>query len=99
MTAAKIANASVCLAKLSYLPRVESQSGTTATKYDLGNTVINDWKPAIQVFRNGQLCKKVSSSPADESEWTVADDGTSGITAITFGSAPNGDALTFQYVA
>ena len=96
---AKIANAAATIAKMGFSPRIEHASGSTATKYDLGNAVPSAWYGGIMVFRNGQMCKKVSSSPADSSEFTIADDGTGGITAVTFGGAPNGDLLSMQYFA
>jgi len=59
-------------------------NGSTSA-FNLSNRIQTAaWLDGAIVFRNGLLCKKVSSSPADTSEYTIADSG--GSTTITFGA-------------
>ena len=97
---AAILDDAVTLAKTGWLPYFESFNGTGATKYDLGRAVESTHFAGVKVFRNGMRCKKVASSPSDESEYTVANDGTSSVCAITFGSGvPSGDLIMVDYIA
>tara|TARA_Y100000593_G_scaffold24358_1_gene48614 strand:- start:13901 stop:15727 length:1827 start_codon:yes stop_codon:yes gene_type:complete len=95
---AKIQDDAVTIAKIGARRYTESQTGSGATKYDLGRTVDASFLDGVCVFRNGMRCKKVGSSPADASEYTVANDGSGGVCAVTFGSAPNSDSLIFDYL-
>ena len=96
---AKIADNAVTLAKTGWLPYFESFNGTTATKYDLGRAVESTHFAGVKVYRNGLRCKKVASSPSDQDEYTVANDGTGSVCAITFGAAPNGSTIMIDYIA
>jgi len=95
---AALGSNSVIIEKCGFRAYSESFSGTTATKYDLGRAVNSNFFDRVQVFRNGLRCKKVASSPADSSEYSIANDGTGSVCAITFGAAPNGDLIIADYL-
>ena len=95
---AALASGAVIIEKCGFRAYSESFSGTTNTKYDLGRAVNSNFFDRVQVFRNGLRCKKVASNPADNSEYTVANDGTASVCAITFGAAPNGDSVIVDYL-
>ena len=95
---AALALNAVIIEKCGFRAYTEAFSGTTATKYDLGRACNANFLDRVQVFRNGLRCKKVGSSPADSSEYTVANDGTGSVCAITFGAAPNGDSIIVDYL-
>ena len=97
VTAAKVADDSLGLVKMSFRPGTESFTGNAATKYDLAQTILAAFHDGVQVYRNGLRCKK-SGSPSDSSEYSVANNGTGGVTAITFGGAPNGDVVICDYI-
>ena len=97
VTAAKVADDSLGLVKMSFRPGTESFTGNAATKYDLAQTILAAFHDGVQVYRNGLRCKK-SGSPSDSSEYSVANNGTGGVTAITFGGAPNGDIIICDYI-
>ena len=90
VTTDKLANNAVLIGKMGMRPKSENFSGDgSATTFTLDQRIDNgsvDWKDIVKVFRNGQRCKQVGASPADESEYTVGDN-TSKAT-ITFGAAP-----------
>jgi|TARA_R110000824_G_scaffold79822_4_gene201075 hypothetical protein len=73
-------------------------NGST-TAFALANDITNAaWRNAAQVFRNGQLCKRVASGPSDSSEYTIAS--AASATTVTFGAAPlSNELLTFSYVS
>ena len=101
MSSAKIADDSVTLEKTGWLPYTESFNGTTATKYDLGRAVLSTHFDNVRVFRNGMRCKK-TGSPADSSEYSVANDGTGSVCAISFGGgsgAVQNDSIIVDYFA
>ena len=93
----ELAANAVLIEKVGFRAYTESFSGTTNTKYDLGRAVNVNFFDRVQVFRNGLRCKKVAS-PSDSSEYSVANDGTSSVCAITFGAAPNGDSIIVDYL-
>jgi hypothetical protein len=95
---AALASDAVIIDKCGFRAYTQAFSGTTATKYDLGRAVDLNFFDRVQVFRNGLRCKKVGSSPADSSEYTVANDGTGSVCAITFGAAPNSDSIIVDYL-
>ena len=70
------------------------------TSFDLSDTV-NECFASLIVIRNGMIQKQVSSSPSDDSEYSVSlTGGAGGVTRITFGSAPaNGSDLRVWYMA
>lgn len=75
------------------------QNGTGATAYPLATRIAAaGWRGmgSVRVFVNGVRVKQVSSGPTG-SDYTVTDNGSA--TTITFGTAPNGDALVFDYFA
>ena len=86
-----------------FLPSPTMEYATNAngvlTAFALTNDITNaSWRNAAQVFRNGQLCKRVASGPADESEYTIAS--AASTTTVTFGAAPaTGELLSFSYLA
>ena len=101
VSSAKIADDSVTLEKTGWLPYTESFNGTTATKYDLGRAVLSTHFDNVRVFRNGMRCKK-TGSPADSSEYSVANDGTGSVCAISFGGgsgAVQNDSIIVDYFA
>jgi hypothetical protein len=70
-------------------------NGSAAT-FDLSGDLPGAFFDGVMVYRNGQLCKKVASSPADSSEYTVTDSGSA--TRITFGAAPlSGEVIDAVY--
>ena len=77
------------------------ETNTTANGSTTAFALTNDittaaWRNAAMVFRNGQLCKRVSSGPSDSSEYTIAS--SAGSTTVTFGGAPaTNELLTFSY--
>ena len=93
----ELAANAVLIEKVGFRAYTESFSGTTNTKYDLGRAVNANFFDRVQVFRNGLRCKKVAS-PSDSSEYSVANDGTSSVCAISFGSAPDGDSIICDYM-
>jgi hypothetical protein len=99
ITSTQINNAAVSVAKLSFQSRqdVFSPNGSTLA-FNLVNEVASAMDNFVMVFRNGLLQKKVSSSPADESEYTVSTTG--GTTTVTFGAnLSSSDALEVRYLA
>lgn len=99
ITSTQINNAAVSVAKLSFQSRqdVFSPNGSTLA-FNLVNEVAAAMDNFVMVFRNGLLQKKVSSSPADESEYTVSTAG--GTTTVTFGAnLSSSDALEVRYLA
>lgn len=100
VTDVKVANDSMGLVKMSFRPESMSFSGNSATKYDLSQTVLAAFHKGVKVYRNGLRCKFVASAAAaaDNSEYSVANDGTGGVTAITFGAAPNGDLIICDFI-
>lgn len=99
ITSTQINNAAVSVAKLSFQSRqdVFSPNGSTLA-FSLVNEVAAAMDNFVMVFRNGLLQKKVSSSPADESEYTVSTAG--GTTTVTFGAnLSSSDALEVRYLA
>ena len=94
----KLVDNAVSIQKLGARRYTEAMTGSGATKYDLGRAVNSGFFDGVQVFRNGMRCKKVGSSPADASEYTVANDGSGSVCAVTFGSSPNGDSVIIDYI-
>ncbi len=95
----QLASSSVTPAKLSFGGRQDilTANGST-TAFNLAQNVDSTLINFVLVFRNGLLCKKVGSSPADESEYTCATDGST--TTVTFGAAPeSGETLEVRYLA
>ena len=96
---AQIANSAVSPGKLSFQARQDilTANGST-TAFNLAQNAASSLLNFVMVFRNGLLCKKVASSPADESEYTCATDGST--TTVTFGTAPvSGETLEVRYLA
>lgn len=95
----QLASSSVTPAKLSFGGRQDilTANGST-TAFNLAQNVDSTLLNFVLVFRNGLLCKKVGSSPSDESEYTCATDGST--TTVTFGAAPeSGETLEVRYLA
>ena len=94
ITTAKLADDSVTIAKCGFAFHRDSFAGNSNTSYDLSITIPTGFENAVMVYRNGLMCKKVGSSPADASEFTVqASGGTGGVGQISFGAAPNLDQI------
>ena len=96
---ATLADDIVSPAKLTFGARqdVFSPNGSTSA-FDLNNEVDSIFDNFVLAYRNGLLQKKVASSPADDSEYTVSTSG--GTTTITFGANLNSsDALEVRYLA
>ncbi len=89
----QVANSAVTPAKLSFQGRQDLLAPNgSLTAFNLAQEVDTLFHNFVLVFRNGLVCKKVASSPADESEFTIANAG--GNTTVTFGSAPaSGESL------
>ena len=96
---AQLANSGVTEAKLSFQARQDILTPNgSLTAFNLANNVASTFLNAVQVFRNGLLCKLVASSPADDSEYTCATDGST--TTVTFGAAvASGESLEVRYLA
>ena len=96
---AQLANSGVTPAKLSFQARQDILTPNgSLTAFNLANNVASTFLNAVQVFRNGLLCKLVASSPSDDSEYTCATDGST--TTVTFGSAvAAGESLEVRYLA
>jgi hypothetical protein len=94
VTTAKIADDAVTIAKCGFAFYRDAFTGSSNTAYDLSIAIPAGFENAVMVYRNGLMCKKVASSPADASEFSVAGTGgTGGVGQITFGAAPNGDQI------
>lgn len=94
ITTAKIADDAVTIAKCGFAFYRDAFTGSSNTAYDLSIAIPAGFENAVMVYRNGLMCKKVASSPADASEFSVAGTGgTGGVGQITFGAAPNGDQI------
>ena len=98
VTGAKVADNALSLGKQSWRPNSEAFNATSATKYDLGQTVAAAFHPGVQVYRNGLRMELVASSPSGPDQYTVANDGTGGVTAITFGAASSGSRIIVDYL-
>ncbi len=96
---AQIAASAVTAAKLAIQARQDILTPNgSLTAFNLAQNVATTFLNAVQVFRNGLLCKLVASSPADDSEYTCATDGST--TTVTFGAAvASGEALEVRYLA
>ena len=96
---AQIAASAVTAAKLAIQARQDILTPNgSLTAFNLANNVAATFLKAVQVFRNGLLCKLVASSPSDDSEYTCATDGST--TTVTFGSAvASGESLEVRYLA
>lgn len=69
-----------------------------ASAFALANEVASKNDDGVRVFLNGQRLKKVASSPADVSEYTVTTSG--GTTTVTLGaSTESGDLVTVDYIS
>ena len=96
---ATLVDSIVSPAKLTFGSRqdVFTPNGSTSA-FALANEVDAIFDNFVMVFRNGLLQKKVASSPADDSEYTVSTTG--GTTTVTFGANINSsDALEVRYLA
>ena len=94
ITTAKIADDAVTIAKCGFAFYRDAFTGSSNTAYDLSIAIPAGFENAVMVYRNGLMCKKVASSPADAAEFSVAGTGrTGGVGQITFGAAPNGDQI------
>ena len=100
VTSAKLANASVILAKVGWSPEVSDFTGNgSATAYDLAHSCGSNFHKMVQVFINGQAAKFVASSPSDNSEYAVDENGSTSKTRVTFGAAPeSGDVIQVRYI-
>jgi hypothetical protein len=101
--AIEIKDLGVAQAKMKMRPYSEVQTANGSTSvFSLDNSIsdgnLSVWKSGVQVFRNGQRIKLLlSGSPADASEYTVANDGAT--TKVTLGGNPaNGELMTFDYM-
>ena len=94
VTTAKIADDAITIAKCGFAFHRDAFTGSSNTDYDLSIAIPAGFENAVMVYRNGLMCKKVASSPADSSEFSVdGTGGTGGVGEITFGAAPNGDQI------
>ena len=95
-----IANDTISLAKVAWLPRVQIQAGNGSTAaYDLAQVVESTHYDGVMVFRNGQYLKK-SNSPSDLSEYSVDHNSSTNKTRITLGAnLPNGQEIVIWYIA
>ena len=91
---------SIVTTKVAFQPRFDSLSADgSTTAFNLGTRIMDaNWTRSAMVVRNGQMLKIVANSPADVSEFTVADNGSN--TVLTFGAAPlSGDVVQVRYIA
>lgn len=89
----------VSLNEISARPQTDTFTGNgSLTSFNLNERIATAaWRPGVKVFINGQRIKPVASSPADDSEYTVADNGS--VTSITLGAAPlAGDLIQLDYL-
>ena len=90
----RVANDGVGGTQLGMRPRFDSFTGDASTVvFSLANLVNANHLDGVRVFLNGQRVKKVASAPADEFEYTVAND--AGATKVTFGAAPGSSDVVF----
>ena len=96
----ELAANAVLIEKVGFRAYSESFTGTSNVKYDLSRAVNTNFFDRVQVFRNGLRCKKVASLPGsgDKSQYSVANDGTSSVCAVTFDAAPNGDLIIVDFL-
>jgi hypothetical protein len=96
----QVRDGGVTPAKLSFQPRKDSFTGNGGSSvYSLGFRILDaDWRDGVVVARNGQVITQVVEAPADDSEYTISDNGSA--TAITLGSnLATGEKLTALYFA
>lgn len=94
----QLAADSVTLAKAAFRPYAESFAGGTALAYDLGQNIRSEFFPGVMVSLNGQLLKKVASSPG-AGEFMVDLNGGTSKTRITLGgSVDTVDTVTANYL-
>lgn len=99
--ALEVMNDAITIAKMGVTGRFESTSisGSGTSSIALSSRVLEaDWRNGawVQVFVNGQRLK-YAGSPADNSEYSVADNGSA--TSVTFGAAlEDGDEVCISYV-
>lgn len=97
----QMADDAITMAKLGILPATDlfSPNGSTAS-FTLANRIavaqLSAFESCVRVYRNGQRLKPVASSPADASEYSIADTGSA--TQITLGANPaSGELLIVDY--
>lgn len=99
--ALEVMNDAITIAKMGVTGRFESTSisGSGTSNIALASRILEaDWRNGawVQVFVNGQRLK-YAGSPADNSEYSVADNGSA--TSVTFGAAlEDGDEVCISYV-
>jgi hypothetical protein len=96
----EIGDGVVASQKLGFQPRKEGFAGNgSLTAFNLSTRIIDaNWRDGVLVSRNGQVMKQVASGAADNSEYTISDNGVA--TTITFGGTPdNGDVILATYFA
>lgn len=94
---AQLASDAVTLVKFGARVKADDeQTGGAGTAYNLVNRIVSANHRHVKVFRNGVRAKMMAASPVGKDEYTVTDNGTN--TIITFGTAPNTDRLTFDYM-
>ena len=100
VTSAKLADDAVTLAKVGWSPEVSDFTGNgSAAAYDLAHSCGASFHKMVQVFINGQAAKFVASSPSDNSEYAVDENGSTSKTRVTFGAAPeSGDVIQVRYI-
>ena len=95
----KLADDCVTLPKVGFQFKQQFFNGTSATQYDLSESLDSSFIMGTYVFRNGLLCKIVANSPADASEVVVEHNtGTGGVGKLIFGAAPNNDLIIVRYI-
>lgn len=92
----QLATDAVTLVKFGARLESEEFTGGVVTAYNLAHRIVSSSHRIVHVFRNGVRCALVGSSPSGKDQYTVTDDATN--TIITFGTAPNADRLTFDYM-
>lgn len=100
VTSAKLASGAVALAKAGFRPYQETFTANGSTSaFALSNDItVANWLNGAVVSRNGQILKKVASSPSDDSEYTIVSN--SGTTTVTLGANPtSGELIQVTYFA
>jgi len=96
---AKIADDAVTDAKISFEGAFDifSPDGSTAA-FNLSSQYLNGFEPQVMAFKNGLLMRLVASSPADNDQYTVTDNGS--VSTVTFGANLSAsDTLEVRYIA
>ena len=90
----QVKDSSLGLDKQAWRPKYQEFTGSAVSSVSLGKTINANFLERVCVFRNGQRLRAVAASPSDNTEYTVATNGT-----ITFGAALDAaDIIQVDYI-